>query len=207
LPIVEDEDPLAVFERGDTPNLAELRLHNGTIYRWNRPVYDVVRGRPHLRVENRCLPAGPTVVDVLANAAFYYGLVKVLAEADRPVWSQMSFSAAQENFHNGARHGIDAKIYWPGIGDVPATELVLRHLLPLAHRGLEEWDVAAQDRDRLLGIIEARCLKGVNGASWQAATFHRRYAEQDRPDALRGMMQSYVEHMHSNQPVHTWPES
>ena len=102
LPIVDDEDPLEVLERGDVPKLGELRLHNGTIYRWNRPVYDVVRGRPHLRVENRCLPAGPTVVDVLANAAFYYGLVKVLAEADRPVWSQMSFAAAEENFHNGA---------------------------------------------------------------------------------------------------------
>ena len=135
LPIVDEEDPLEVLERGDVPQLGELRLHNGTIYRWNRPVYDVVRGRPHLRVENRCLPAGPTVVDVLANAAFYYGLVKVLAEADRPVWSQMSFAAAEENFHNGARHGIDARIYWPGIGEVPATELVLRHLLPLAHRG------------------------------------------------------------------------
>jgi gamma-glutamyl:cysteine ligase YbdK (ATP-grasp superfamily) len=205
LPIVDDEDPLEVLERGDVPQLGELRLHNGTIYRWNRPVYDVVRGRPHLRVENRCLPAGPTVVDVLANAALYYGLVKVLAEADRPVWSQMSFTAAEENFHNGARHGIDARIYWPGIGEVPATELVLRHLLPLAHRGLAEWGVGTADADRLLGIIEQRCLKGINGASWQADTFHRLFEDNDRPDALREMVRAYVDHMHSNQPVHTWP--
>jgi hypothetical protein len=205
LPIVDDEDPLEVLERGDVPQLGELRLHNGTIYRWNRPVYDVVRGRPHLRVENRCLPAGPTVVDVLANAALYYGLVKVLAEADRPVWSQMSFTAAEENFHNGARHGIDARIYWPGIGEVPATELVLRHLLPLAHRGLAEWGVGTADADRLLGIIEQRCLKGINGASWQADTFHRLFEDNDRPDALREMVRQYVDHMHSNQPVHTWP--
>jgi hypothetical protein len=202
---VDDEDPLEVLERGDVPQLGELRLHNGTIYRWNRPVYDVVRGRPHLRVENRCLPAGPTVVDVLANAAFYYGLVKVLAEADRPVWSQMSFTAAEENFHNGARHGIDARIYWPGTGEVPATELVLRHLLPLAHRGLAEWGVGTADADRLLGIIEQRCLKGINGASWQADTFHRLFEDNDRPDALREMVRAYVDHMHSNQPVHTWP--
>ena len=205
LPIVDDEDPLEVLERGDVPQLGELRLHNGTIYRWNRPVYDVVRGRPHLRVENRCLPAGPTVVDVLANAALYYGLVKVLAEADRPVWSQMSFTAAEENFHNGARHGIDARIYWPGIGEVPATELVLRHLLPLAHRGLAEWGVGTADADRLLGIIEQRCLKGVNGASWQADAFHRLFEDNDRPDALREMVRAYVDHMHSNEPVHTWP--
>src|SRR3954471_11765471 len=205
LPVTDDEDPVEVLKRGDVPQLAELRLHNGTIYRWNRPIYDVARGRPHLRVENRCLPAGPTVVDVLANAALYYGLVKVLAEADRPVWSQMSFTAAEENFHNGARHGIDARIYWPGIGEVPATELVLRHLLPLAHRGLAEWGVGTADADRLLGIIEQRCLKGINGASWQADTFHRLFEDNDRPEALREMVRAYVDHMHSNQPVHTWP--
>ena len=103
LPVVEDEDPMAVLESGGAPKLQELRLHNGTIYRWNRPIYDVARGRPHLRVENRVLPAGPTIVDTLANAAFYYGLVRVLVEDDRPVWSQMSFDAADENFYEGAQ--------------------------------------------------------------------------------------------------------
>ena len=206
LPIVDDEDPLEVLERGDVPQLGELRLHNGTIYRWNRPVYDVVRGRPHLRVENRCLPAGPTVVDVLANAALYYGLVKVLAEADRPVWSQMSFAAAEENFHNGARHGIDARIYWPGIGEVPATELVLRRLLPLAHDGLEEWGVATADKDRLLGIIEERCLaRHATARPGRRRRSTSCFDDHDRPDALREMMRRYVEHMHSNEPVHTWP--
>ena len=96
-------------------------MHNGTIYRWNRPVYDVYRGKPHLRVENRVLPAGPTVVDVLANAAFYYGLLRTLCEQERPVWSQMSFRTAEDNFGAGARHGIHAQIYWPGVGEVPAT--------------------------------------------------------------------------------------
>jgi hypothetical protein len=128
-----------------------------------------------------------------------------MAEQDRPVWSQMSFSAAEENFHAGAKQGIDARIYWPGIGEVPVTELVLRHLLPLAHRGLEEWGVASDDKDRLLGVIEQRCLRGVNGASWQAAEFHKLFAKHDRPDALREMMREYVDHMHSNEPVHTWP--
>ncbi|MDT4929567.1 MAG: hypothetical protein QOF92_2434, partial [Pseudonocardiales bacterium] len=92
LPVCEDEDPAAVLARGDTPRLGELRMHNGTIYRWNRPIYDVFRGKPHLRVENRVLPAGPTVVDVLANGAFYYGVLRMLVNHDRPLWSQMSFS-------------------------------------------------------------------------------------------------------------------
>ncbi|MGH8965281.1 MAG: glutamate--cysteine ligase, partial [Actinomycetes bacterium] len=133
LPILDDEDPVEVFERGDTPSLAELRLHNGTIYRWNRPVYDVVADRPHVRVENRVLPAGPTIIDTMANAAFYFGVTRALVDSERPLWSQMSFSAAEETFHTAARHGIDAQLFWPGLGAVPATELVLRRLLPLAY--------------------------------------------------------------------------
>jgi gamma-glutamyl:cysteine ligase YbdK (ATP-grasp superfamily) len=207
LPICEDEDPVATLERGDVPSLGELRLHNGTIYRWNRPIYDVVGDQPHLRVENRVLPAGPTVVDILANAALYYGLLRMLAEEERPVWSQMSFSAAEENFHVGARDGIEARLYWPSVGEVPATELVLRRLLPLAREGLARWGVDAGDADRLLGIIERRCVTGQNGAAWQSAVFHRLYGERgvERAEALRQMTERYRELMHSNEPVHTWP--
>ena len=207
LPVCDDEDPLETLERGDVPRLGELRLHNGTIYRWNRPIYDVVRDQPHLRVENRVLPAGPTVADIMANAAFYYGLLRVIAEAERPVWSQMSFSAAEENFHAGARDGIDARVYWPGLGEVPAAELVLRRLLALAHEGLNRAGLESTDADRLLGIIERRCVSLRNGASWQAETFHRFYDDKglDRGDALRQMTRLYREHMHSNEPVHDWP--
>ncbi len=207
LPITDDENPLQVIDGGDTPSLAELRLHNGTIYRWNRPVYDVVRGVPHLRVENRVLPAGPTVVDMMANAAFYFGLVRALAEDERPLWSQMSFSAAEENFHAGARDGIQSQVYWPGLGTVPAAELVLRRLLPRAHEGLDKWGMQPSDRDRLLGIIEQRCLKGRNGATWQSETFHKLFdaGATDRFDALREVVRRYSEHMHANLPVHEWP--
>jgi hypothetical protein len=207
LPVCEDEDPERTLDGGGVPQLGELRLHNGTVYRWNRPIYDVVRGRPHLRVENRLLPAGPTMVDTIANAAFYYGLVRVMSEDERPIWSQMSFSAAEENFHAGARDGIDARVYWPGLGEVPAAELVVRRLLPLAHEGLDRWEIDPADRDRLLGIIERRCVTLQNGASWQSRTFHRLYDESrlERHDALREMTVRYREHMHGNEPVHTWP--
>jgi hypothetical protein len=207
LPLCEDEDPVEVLERGDTPKLGELRLHNGTVYRWNRPVYEVVRGRPHVRVENRVLPAGPTVVDILANAAFYYGLVRSLVESERPIWSQMSFSAAEDNLHAGAREGLEARVYWPGVGDVPVTELVLRRLLPLAHQGLENYGVDPHARDRLLGIIERRCVEEANGATWQSKTFRKLYEEKglDRVEALRRMTVLYRDHMHANEPVHTWP--
>ncbi len=208
LPICDDEDPAAVLGRGDTPKLSELRMHNGTIYRWNRPVYDVFRGKPHLRVENRVLPAGPTVVDILANGAFYYGMLRYLAEEDRPLWTRLSFAAAEDNFYAGARQGINSHLYWPGLGEVPATELVLRKLLPMAYEGLDRWNVDPAVRDRLLGIIEQRCIKHLNGAEWQVRTFHQIDSEKrplDRREALREMLGRYVEHMHSNEPVHTWP--
>jgi gamma-glutamyl:cysteine ligase YbdK (ATP-grasp superfamily) len=207
LPICEDEDPLTELDRGTCPHLDEMSLHNGTIYRWNRPVYAVVDGMPHLRVENRVLPAGPSVADIMANAAFYYGLVRYLAEQQRPVWSQMSFTTAAENLYEAARHGLDAHLYWPGAGEAPATELVLRRLLPLAYEGLSRWGMDQAEAGRLLGIIEQRCITGQNGAAWQAGTVAAISdgTGADRAEALRQMTQRYIEHMHTNEPVHTWP--
>jgi hypothetical protein len=159
----------------------------------------VVDGRPHLRVENRVLPAGPTVADIMANAAFYFGLVRVIAEAYRPLWTQMSFNAAEENFRIGARHGIDSVLFWPGLGWVPATELVLRRLLPMAAEGLDRWGMAPEHRDRLLEIIGQRCRTGRNGASWQVAAVARHNG------SLASMLGEYRDRMHSNIPVHEWP--
>jgi hypothetical protein len=156
-------------------------------------------------VENRVLAAGPTVADTIANAAFYFGLVRHLAEGERPLWSQMSFSVAEENFHTAAQQGIDAHVYWPGFGAVPVTELVLRRLLPMAFEGLDSWGVEPGVRDRLLGIIEQRCLTGRNGATWFARRTHdHEDGGLERPDALRRALVEYRERMHTNEPVHTW---
>jgi gamma-glutamyl:cysteine ligase YbdK (ATP-grasp superfamily) len=204
LPVMSDEDPHAVFEAGGTPTLDELRLHNGTIYRWNRPIYAVVDGVPHVRVENRVLPAGPTVDDTIANAAFYFGAVRALAEQDRPVWSQMSFTAAEENFHAAARAGIDARLYWPGVGQVPATELVLRRILPMAAEGLADAGVDGEEAGRLLDIIERRCVTGRNAATWFTSQVHQRAGEADRYEVIRRVLGDYRVRMHANEPVHTW---
>jgi hypothetical protein len=206
LPEIDDEDPIEALDAGVAPKLAELRLHNGTIWRWNRPVYDVVDGIPHLRVENRVLPAGPTVVDLIANAAFFYGAQRALATADRPVWTQMSFQAAEENMYAGARHAFDAQLYWPGIGWVPPDELVLRRLLPMAHDGLRECGVSDAVRERYLGVIEQRCLAKRTGSTWQRETVASlESGGLDRDAALVGMLHRYVELSDTNQPVHTWP--
>jgi len=222
LPICDDEDPERVLDVGGIPALRELRLHNGTIYRWNRPVYDVAGGVPHLRVENRVLPAGPTVVDILANTAFYYGAVRALAEQPRPVWTRLPFELAAENFHTGAREGIDAELWWPvngrgngsglrgrgaGVRRIPARRLVEDELLPLAERGLEAWGVEPVDRERYLGIIAERCRTGMNGASWQSAVFHRLRDGRglDRDEALAETTRRYAALMRAGHPVHSWP--
>ncbi|MFI7388831.1 glutamate-cysteine ligase family protein [Streptomyces sp. NPDC049813] len=212
LPIVDEERPLEVLDKGGVPSLAELVLHNGTVYRWNRPVYDVADGVPHLRVENRVLPAGPTVTDVIANVAFYYGLVRALAEEARPVWSRLPFEAAARNFETACREGIDARLEWPrrgrfgGTEQVAATTLVRDELLPLAAAGLDAWGVEPADRDHYLGVIEQRCARRMNGASWQAATYHRALESGlEREAALAATTRRYAELMHLGEPVHTWP--
>lgn len=212
LPICDEEDPLGVLDAGGIPKLAELVLHNGTVYRWNRPVYGVADGVPHLRVENRVLPAGPTVTDVIANAAFYYGLVRALAEETRPVWTRLPFPSAAANFDAACRHGIDARLEWPrrgryaGTHEVEAVALVREELLPLAAAGLDAWGVEPADRDLYLGVIDERCRLRVNGASWQAATFHRALDKGlGRNAALAATTRRYGELMHLGEPVHTWP--
>jgi gamma-glutamyl:cysteine ligase YbdK (ATP-grasp superfamily) len=211
LPICDDEDPIRVLDDGGVPQLRELTLHNGTVYRWNRPVYEVVDGVPHLRVENRVMPAGPTVADVLANTAFYYGLVRALAESPRPLWQRMPFGAAAANFEAACRYGIGAAMHWPrgrggALTEIPAADLIRDELLPLAAAGLDAWDIDPVDRDHYLGIIERRCALRTNGAEWQAAVFHRMLERGlDRRAALAAMTQRYREHMEGGEPVHTWP--
>ncbi|GAA2269889.1 hypothetical protein GCM10010415_40160 [Streptomyces atrovirens] len=212
LPLCDDEDPLEVLDRGGVPSLAELVLHNGTVYRWNRPVYGVADGVPHLRVENRVLPAGPTITDVIANAAFYYGVVRALAEDSRPVWTRLPFEAAAANFDAACKHGIDARLTWPrrgrlgGLGEVDAVTLVRDELLPLAEAGLDAWGIEPADRDLYLGVIEERCRRRVNGATWQAATFHRALdLGLGREAALAATTRRYRELMKQGDPVHSWP--
>jgi hypothetical protein len=206
LPVLDDEDPVAVLQAGGVPQLGELRLHNGTVYRWNRPVYDVMNGRPHLRVENRVLPAGPTVIDMLANAAFYFGVTRQLAEEERPIWSQLTFAAAEDNFHAGpARHR--GHVVLAGARRGAGHRVGAGWLLPKAYAGLDRFGVDPGHRDRLLGIIEERCRTGRNGATWQTeavwAAEHRRGLIRTR--RCTTCCCATASCRTPNEPVHTWP--
>ena len=203
-PTLEAEDPDAALRAGCAPGLRELRLHNGTVWRWNRPVYDVQAGRPQLRIENRVLPSGPTAVDMVANAAFYYGLVRAIVDSDPAPWRQMPFAEAERNLHRAARDGLAARLCWRGV-DHPVDQLACEVLLPAAAAGLDAWGVDANDRDRYLGVVEARVRCGRTGAAWQTETV--RYLEEhgrQRIAALREMTRRYAEHARTGAPVHEW---
>ena len=143
---------------------------------------------------------------MLANAAFYFGLVRTLADADRPVWSQLPFSRADQNFRAACRYGLAARLTWPRVGELGAADLVRDHLLELADQGLVAFGVDTTIRDRLLGVIAGRCATGQTGAAWQTATVQRLESTgATRTAALAGMLDRYVELQSTNEPIHTWP--
>jgi hypothetical protein len=204
LPILASEDPDAALRAGCAPRLGELRLHNGTVWPWNRPVYDVQAGCPQLRIENRVLPSGPTAIDMIANAAFYYGLIRAIVDSDPVPWRQLPFTAAKQNFYAAARDGLAARLRWQD-AEYPVDELVLEILLPAAAAGLDAWGVDADDRDRYLGIIEDRVRCGRTGAVWQIeAVRHLEDHGMGRIAALHEMTRRYAENARTGAPVHEW---
>ena len=161
-----DEDPFAVLARGETPSLSALRLHNGTVWRWNRACYGVHNGVPHLRIENRALPSGPTIVDEIANAAFFTGLMLAVPQTYGEIATRMAFDDAKQNFFRAARHGLDAHFHWIDGQSHNAAALILEQLVPLARQGLSSAQVASEDIDKYLGIIEERARCAQTGARW-----------------------------------------
>jgi gamma-glutamyl:cysteine ligase YbdK (ATP-grasp superfamily) len=206
LPVMGPEDPLAVVRAGRMPQLAELRLHQGTVWRWNRPVFDPVDGG-HLRIEFRALPAGPTVADMMANAAFQLGLVLGLEERMVAILQGMTFTHARRNFYQAARRGPDAELLWPpepGRRAVPFdTDRLVDRLLPVAERGLREHGVDGADVSRLLGIIADRAVSGRTGARVQRAILDRARDADPRKAAVH-LVETYLANQLGGAPVHTW---
>jgi len=189
--------PVSIEENAEP--LAHLRLHNGTIWRWNRPLIGFnERGEPHLRIEHRVVAAGPTVIDSIANAALFYGLVSAMSTQIPPPESQLGFDQARRNFYSAAQHGLEAQITWLDGKPVSVKELLLQELLPLAHHGLDELGIARNDIRKYMGVIEGRLRTLQNGAAWQRA-----YVSKHGRD-MHALTMAYQEHHHSNKPVHEW---
>jgi gamma-glutamyl:cysteine ligase YbdK (ATP-grasp superfamily) len=189
--------PLAMEDASE--QLEHLRLHNGTIWRWIRPLIGFdADGTPHLRIEQRVLPAGPTTVDMAANMAFFYGLAEALATDDVSPESRLPFATARDNFYRAARFGFDAQVTWLDDRQTTVRELILWELLPLARSGLSRLQVDGGDTYRLLEIIEERVTSGQNGAVWQ-----RRYIEEHGRDMTQ-LTLAYRDRQRAGAPVHMW---
>jgi CBS domain-containing protein len=203
-----DERPLARLQRGEIPNLSALRLHNGTVWRWNRPCYGVTDGRPHLRIENRVLPSGPSIEDEIANAALWLGLMRGAIGRELDVTRRMDFEAAHGNFIAAARLGLDAQFHWFDGRTVPADRLLLDELIPFAYEGLRGAGVDASDIDRFLGVVAHRVATRRTGSRWALDSLAAMDASGRRGTGGQRLA-ALVQAMHRAQaggaPVHEWP--
>lgn len=198
------ENSLEKLKAGDIPSLQALRIHNGTVYRWNRACYGISdTGKPHLRIENRYIPSGPTVVDELANTAFWLGLMKGMPEAYTDIEKQMSFEDARHNFYKAARTCLETPFRWFG-KTVNAPELIKEDLLPIARVGLKSMQVDQKDINRLLGIIEKRVELQLNGSRWIQKNFSDLLVGSTPNEASTSITKAIYEYEKSGQPGHTW---
>jgi len=198
-----EDDPMDVLDRGGIPELNALRLHNGTIYRWNRPCYGVHDGVPHLRIENRVLPAGPSVRDEIANAAFYFGLMSAFAEEIEDIGSIMEFEHAKENFDSAARTGLNAQFTWFGGETLSARELILDRLLPKARSGLEIAGIDSADIARYLGCVQRRVETGMTGSKWALDSFSN-LGDANKDQKARTLTLTTIRNQREDRPVHEW---
>ncbi len=199
-----DEDPFQVLARGGTPLLSALRMHNGTVWRWNRACYGVADGVAHLRIENRALPSGPTVLDEIANSAFFAGLMLALPEEYGDIAKRMTFDDAKANFFAAARHGLSAQFNWIDGKSHSAPSLILDHLRSLASQGLESAGVDTSDIDSYLGVIDERVKSGRTGAQWMLRSLAAP-GPGSKDMRYRTLTSTMLQQQKEGRPVHTWP--
>jgi len=199
------EDVQHCLDEGKTPKLTALNIHNSTVYRWNRPCYGISEnGKPHLRIENRILPAGPTVADEMANASFWFGLMNGFEEAYPDITKKMDFDDAKSNFLRTARTGLGAKYYWTDQQIINDTELIEKELLPLAREGLQKANIDSKDIDLYLGIIEERNKSCRTGARWLLESYGKLIKSSSREEVTAALVAGIAKNQQSKRPVHDW---
>ncbi|MEM9821045.1 MAG: glutamate-cysteine ligase family protein [Bacteroidota bacterium] len=200
-----EEDAIKMINDGKTPKLRALQVHNSTVYRWNRPCYGISpNGKPHLRIENRVFAAGPTVVDEVANAAFWLGTMVAMGDQYDDISKHISYADVRDNFAKAARYGIDSKFTWFKDKKISASDLILKELLPMARAGLKSRKVDGGDIDKYLGIIKDRAKSHTTGARWQLRAFTKLITETNRDEALTCLTASIIKNQNEKMPVHKW---
>jgi len=199
-----EDDPLAMVAQGLAPKLKALCLHNGTVYRWNRACYGVHNGIPHLRIENRVIPAGPTVIDEIANTAFFVGMMAGMADKYGDIREEITFEDVKANFMAAARAGIRAQMNWFGDTHMPARELILDELLPLAEHGLQKYGVNQDDINLYLGVLRDRVATRRNGARWALESLSNMRDRGTEDQRLRCLVSSMVNQQVTGRPISEW---
>ncbi|MDP6980143.1 MAG: glutamate--cysteine ligase [Myxococcota bacterium] len=207
LPVLDVERPREALAAGRAPDLRELRLHQGTVWRWNRAIYDSADDG-HLRIELRALPAGPSIDDMVANAAFLLGVALDVAGNASEWREELDFETVHADFYRAARHGLDARMHWPGslggtAGPMASDELIPQ-LLERADRGLAGAGVDEGDRVNFLGLVQRRVARMRTGASWQREALERAEGTRPRDEAIHHMFRGYLERSRSGAPVADW---
>jgi len=204
VPTARDEDPMAVLDRGERPAMRALRLHNGTIYRWNRPCFGTTNGVPHLRIENRILPAGPTTIDEMANAAFWIGLMTEYGASKGDITRRIDFDMTANNFYTAAREGVGAWLTWLDGVEISARELVLDRLLPDAEAGLRRAGVDDRLVRRYLEVIDERVRTARTGAHWQRTSWNSLRGRGSAAERSNALVAATVSRQRAGRPVAQW---
>lgn len=201
----EFDDPFDVLKSGGIPKLSALQLHNGTVYRWNRACYGITDGKPHLRIENRILPSGPSVVDEVANSAFWFGLVAGLAARHNDIRPLLHFDEAKSNFVASARLGLSAEINWIDGKTWPVAELIRSELLTVAREGLERNEISSRDIDLYLNVIDERVESRMTGSQWQLVSLAQmKETGSTRAQRLDTLVSRMVHFQKQGIPGHRW---
>lgn len=199
-----DENPAELIRNGQVPRLRALDLFNGTIWCWNRVCYGISEGKPHLRIENRVLPSGPTVKDEMANAAFWFGMMKGMPEEYSSIPDLIDFDQAKENFLKAAQYGLDTKMMWLDSKMVSTQELIIDELIPIARNGLNQAGIDPENSEQYLDIIKNRVSSGRNGANWLTTSFQNLKKNMNRENALYTVTSRMITNQQEGKPVHTW---
>jgi CBS domain-containing protein/gamma-glutamylcysteine synthetase len=199
-----DEDPMKMLDRGEIPQLKALRLHNGSIYRWNRACFGITEGKPHLRIENRVMPAGPSTLDEMANAAFWVGLMVEIGAREEDITKRIDHDQAASNFYTAAREGIGSGFVWLDHQEISARELVLERLLPLAEAGLHRQGIQPDDIKRYLGVIDERVRTGRTGARWQLSSWNSLRDRSTPTERATALVAATAQRQLTRRPVSDW---
>ncbi|MBV6645559.1 MAG: CBS domain-containing protein, partial [Cyclobacteriaceae bacterium] len=200
-----EKDVMKLMDEGITPKLRAMMIHNSTVYRWNRGCYGISpNGKPHLRIENRVFPAGPSTLDEIANAAFWLGLMNAFDDHYPDITSKMEFDHAKDNFMSAAREGLNTDFTWINGRKVSVSKLISEELLPIAKEGLAKNNIDKKDIDRYLGVIEARNESRQTGTQWILNSHIKLLKETSREEVLIAITSCMIENQRQKRPIHEW---